>query len=185
MEIGPFNKPFELPQYIATTYKMIASLVFAVLVAGAVADSRFKDCGGSSIKVDFSSVKLPNPIVLRTGLSDVVGARGAIVKNFPDRIKIKLRVEKKILWGYVTVPCVSNLGSCTYDVSCSHPLIAKYNLPCPPKSGQFDLTRKVTIPNLKIPSFLANGQYKAKLELFNYFNNEKMACVEFATKIST
>lgn len=139
---------------------------------------RFSSCGGSAININIGSIQAPNPIRIREGLKVRVGASGSIGTNLPNRVKLSVKIEKKILWGYVALPCVKKLGSCDYDLPCSHPLIRKYGITCPPPSGKFSLYRDITIPAIDVPGWLASGEYNVKVQIKDYYNGNLLGCFQ-------
>ncbi|CAH1276964.1 GM2A [Branchiostoma lanceolatum] len=155
-----------------------ALFVAMVMVFTPASESHsFSDCGGSAIKVDFGSIRLPDPIVLRAGRQESIGVKASLKKDLPDRLKI--------LWGYVTVPCVNELGSCTYDIACNTPIVSQLGIKCPVKAGDHNLNKVITIPNISIPSFLASGQYKLRAEVRSYYSGEMLGCGQAQLAIST
>lgn len=38
---------------------------------------------------------------------------------FIHKIQTELTLEKKVLFGYVSIPCISGIGSCQYDDLCT------------------------------------------------------------------
>ncbi|XP_035685463.1 ganglioside GM2 activator-like [Branchiostoma floridae] len=162
-----------------------ALFVAMVMVATPATGHSFSDCGGSAIKVELGSIRLPDPIVLRAGRQESIGGKASLKKDLPDRLKVKLKVEKKILWGYVTVPCVNELGSCTYDIACNNPIVTQLGIKCPVKAGDHCLNKVITIPNISIPSFLASGQYKMRMEVRSYYSGEMLGCGQAQLAIST
>merc|ERR1712212_544756 len=154
----------------SNTSIMIATVLFACLLAGAYGHS-FSDCGGSAIKVDFGSIRLPDPIVLRAGRQESIGVKASLKKDLPDRLKVKLKVEKKILWGY--------------DTACNTPIVSQLGIKCPVKAGDHNLNKVITIPNISIPSFLASGQYKLRAEVRSYYSGEMLGCGQAQLAIST
>lgn len=55
---------------------------------------------------------IPDPIRLVSGGKLPIKGSLVVSKDFAaEKLKINVKVEKKILWGYVTLPCLSNIGS--------------------------------------------------------------------------
>ncbi|OWF52489.1 Ganglioside GM2 activator [Mizuhopecten yessoensis] len=64
-----------------------------------------------------SATVTPFPVVV-PGNVDVAGNLD-VLKNITGPLQMHLSVQRKFLGLWVTVPCVSNVGSCTYDDVCS------------------------------------------------------------------
>ena len=87
----------------------------------------------------------------------------------------ELTVQKEMAGLWVKVPCVEQIGSCTYEdvcdildiflppgEPCPEPLHT-YGLPChcPFKEGKYSLPESVfTLPHLDLPGFLSTGNYQ-------------------------
>ena len=55
---------------------------------------------------------IPDPIRLVSGGKLPIKGSLVVRKDFSAaRLKVSVKVQKKILWGYVSLPCVSNVGS--------------------------------------------------------------------------
>ncbi|XP_015421145.1 PREDICTED: ganglioside GM2 activator [Myotis davidii] len=89
--------------------------------------------------------------------------------------QVDLTVQREMAGLWVKVPCVEQIGSCTYEDICNvfdiflppgepcpEPLHT-YGLPChcPFKEGKYSLPKSViTIPHLDLPSWLSTGNYR-------------------------
>ncbi|XP_072001654.1 ganglioside GM2 activator-like isoform X2 [Engystomops pustulosus] len=113
-------------------------------------------------------------------------------------VQIKITAEKELLGEWISVPCVDNIGTCTYsDVchlldtffkpgqQCPAPL-ATNGLPChcPFKAGTYALpSSSVKIPNISLPSWLADGDYRATGILTA--DNKEIGCAKFTFTLAT
>ncbi|KAL8212090.1 UNVERIFIED_CONTAM: hypothetical protein K2H54_036883 [Gekko kuhli] len=102
-------------------------------------------------------------------------------------------LEKKIGDMWLKVPCVDDVGSCSYNnvcgildmaippgQPCPEPLLS-YGIPChcPFKAGTYNLPPSdIYIPNMDLPSFLTNGDYRLKAVLSN--GEQEYGCVKLS-----
>ncbi|XP_066284013.1 ganglioside GM2 activator-like [Branchiostoma lanceolatum] len=80
------------------------------------------------------------------------------------------------MWFYVKMPCIKGIGSCTYDIACDNTMVTQLGIKCPVKAGNHNFNEVITIPNISIPSWLANGQYKVHAEVRSYYSGEMLGC---------
>lgn len=115
----------------------------------------------------------PNPIVEPGNVTVSAETQTSVALNSP--LKVDLIVQKEMAGFWVKVPCVEQVGSCTYDDICNvfdmflppgepcpEPLHT-YGLPChcPFKEGKYSLPKSViNIPHLDLPSWLSTGNYR-------------------------
>ncbi|XP_077122479.1 ganglioside GM2 activator-like isoform X2 [Ranitomeya variabilis] len=113
-------------------------------------------------------------------------------------LQIKISAEKELLDEWLTVPCIDKFGSCTYNdicdlldsffkpgQQCPGPL-ATYGLPChcPFKAGSYALpTTSFKIPNVSLPSWMADGNYRVTGILTH--NNKEIGCAKLTFTLST
>ncbi|EGD82944.1 hypothetical protein PTSG_03577 [Salpingoeca rosetta] len=141
----------------------------------------FSDCAPSSAPAHVSKLSIsPDPIKLPGNIT--FSAAGSLSATVDAPIKAEVKLEKKVgVW--IKIPCVDDIGSCSYDDLCK--VLAKLipvdphgNCPaplpsmgipcrCPLTSFNFNVpTTTVSAPALppSVPSWLSNGDYKATLE---------------------
>uniref|UniRef100_A0A8C0XQG7 MD-2-related lipid-recognition domain-containing protein n=1 Tax=Castor canadensis TaxID=51338 RepID=A0A8C0XQG7_CASCN len=110
--------------------------------------------------------------------------------------QVELSVEKEVAGFWVKIPCVEQLGSCTYEdfcdlldsfippgQSCPEPLHT-YGLPChcPFKEGTYSLpTSDFTLPDLELPGWLSTGNYRIQSVLSS--GGKRLACVKIAASL--
>jgi ganglioside GM2 activator len=95
-------------------------------------------------------------------------------------------LRKKVLGAWVKLPCISNVGSCSYDNFCDllgkgdcGPVLDEYHVPChcPFATGKYAIPpTSVAIPQPKsVPSWLESGDYSAQGTLYDA-NGKRLAC---------
>jgi hypothetical protein len=82
-------------------------VVLAALVACAFADSRFKMCGGSVVRVDTNSIQgIPNPVKISVGTVLNIKATAEISRDLPLTLTARVKIERDMGWlGWWSVPC--------------------------------------------------------------------------------
>ncbi|KAM9731623.1 ganglioside GM2 activator isoform 3-T3 [Dama dama] len=72
----------------------------------------------------------PDPIAIPGNLTISAEAKTSAVLS--DPLKVELTVEKHIAGFWVKIPCVDNIGSCTYDNFCNMlEMLIPIEEPCP------------------------------------------------------
>lgn len=115
----------------------------------------------------------PNPIVDPGNVTISAETQTRVHLSAP--LKVELTVQKEVAGFWVKVPCVEQIGSCTFEDMCDvldmllppgqpcpEPLHT-YGLPChcPFKEGTYSLPKSVvTLPHLDLPSWLTTGNYR-------------------------
>jgi len=154
----------------------------------------YKNCGTSTDPIQIASVGLtPNdPIYLGANLT--ITASGSLSETLTDSNfgSTSVTIEKSVFGVYVTIPCLDNVGSCTYDSLCTLLLNAScpslqtygYNCKCPFPAQSY------TIPNtqnsnpltvaLPVPpdwlDWLTSGDYEVTGTLYDDSGN-RLVCV--------
>ncbi|XP_012889278.1 PREDICTED: ganglioside GM2 activator [Dipodomys ordii] len=136
----------------------------------------------------------PDPIVVPGNVTVSVQGKTQVPLSSPQ--KVELTVEKEVAGFWVKIPCVEQLGSCTYEnvcemldnyippgQTCPEPLYT-YGLPChcPFKEGTYSLpSSDFTLPDLELPSWLSTGNYRVQSILSS--GGERLACIKIAVSL--
>ncbi|KAL6080927.1 hypothetical protein STEG23_001951 [Scotinomys teguina] len=136
----------------------------------------------------------PDPIVVPGDV--IVSAEGKTSVPLTSPQKVELTVEKEVAGFWVKIPCVEQLGSCTYEDGCElldlyippgepcpEPLHS-YGLPChcPFKEGTYSLpTSNFTVPDLELPSWLSTGNYRIQGILSS--GGKRLGCIKIAASL--
>ncbi|XP_021490297.1 ganglioside GM2 activator [Meriones unguiculatus] len=183
-------------------------LVLGLLLAGPVAPLRlglkrpsrlgsfsWDNCDEGKDPAVIKSLTLqPDPIVVPGDV--IVSAEGKTSVPLTSPQKVELTVEKEVAGFWVKIPCVEQLGSCTYEdfcdllnmyippgEPCPEPLHT-YGLPChcPFKEGTYSLpTSNFTVPDLELPSWLSSGNYRIQSILSS--DGKRLGCVKIAASL--
>lgn len=136
----------------------------------------------------------PDPIVVPGDV--IVSAEGKTSVPLMSPLKVELTVEKEVAGFWVKIPCIEQIGSCTYEdccvllnlyippgESCPEPLHT-YGLPChcPFKEGTYSLPMSnFTVPDLELPSWLSSGNYRIQSILSH--DGKRLGCVNIAASL--
>uniref|UniRef100_A0A452HZ40 MD-2-related lipid-recognition domain-containing protein n=1 Tax=Gopherus agassizii TaxID=38772 RepID=A0A452HZ40_9SAUR len=117
-------------------------------------------------------------------------------KTSPLSFRAVFTVEKKIVDMWLKIPCVDQIGSCTYDglcgildnvippgSPCPEPLLS-YGIPChcPFQKGSYSLpSSEFYLPTTELPSWLTNGDYRVQVVLSS--GAKQLACVQVALSL--
>jgi hypothetical protein len=95
----------------------------------------WSNCGPATDPVQVKSIdEKPDPIRVPGNIT--VGASFALTKAGPTDIAVSVTMEKKVAGFYIKVPCIDNVGSCTYGDLCKDwadvcpKYFSKYGIPC-------------------------------------------------------
>lgn len=152
----------------------------------------WENCGDKSDPVVLQSLSVaPDPISIPGSLR--VSAAVKSGKTMGSPLKAALVVEKALGDLWIQLPCIDQLGSCTYNDVCSildelippgtpcpEPLLT-YGIPChcPFKAGSYSLPASdFDVPDVELPSWMTNGNYRVRVVVSN--GGEELSCVKLA-----
>ncbi|EHB06927.1 Ganglioside GM2 activator [Heterocephalus glaber] len=127
---------------------------------------------------------------------------GPVLQSFQScdpqipELQVELTVEKEVAGLWIKIPCVEQLGSCTYEDICN--LLANfippgepcpeplhtYGLPChcPFKEGTYSLPRSdFTLPALELPGWLSSGNYRIQSIVSG--GGKRLGCVKISASL--
>ncbi|XP_060096276.1 ganglioside GM2 activator [Heteronotia binoei] len=151
----------------------------------------WQNCGPSDPAWIKSLNIIPDPICIPGDMTVCASATTTVAIEAP--LKGVIVLEKKMGDMWLKIPCMDNIGSCTYNNLCAmldelippgqlcpEPL-QSYGIPChcPFKAGTYNLPPSVIyIPNLDLPSFLTNGDYRIKIVLS--MGDQELGCAKIS-----
>lgn len=183
-------------------------LLLGLLIAGPVVPARlgpkrpsqlggfsWDNCDEGKDPAVIKSLTLqPDPIVVPGDV--IVSAEGKTSVPLTSPQKVELTVEKEVAGFWVKIPCVEQLGSCSYENVCNmidecippgepcpEPLHT-LGLPChcPFKEGTYSLpTSNFTVPDLELPSWLSTGNYRIQSILSS--GGKRLGCIKIAVSL--
>ncbi|XP_006893805.1 PREDICTED: ganglioside GM2 activator [Elephantulus edwardii] len=136
----------------------------------------------------------PDPVAVPGNVT--ISAEGQTSVPLESPLKVELTLEREVGGFWIKIPCVEQIGSCTFDDFCSvldnfippgelcpEPLHA-YGLPChcPFKPGTYALPKSdFALPDLDLPSWLSTGNYR--VESILSYKNKRLSCVKIAISL--
>lgn len=193
---------------MASQVDAVLLIVLGLLLAGPADPSRvhqrrppksgsffWNNCDRAKDPVLFRSLSLlPDPVLFPGNMTFGFEVRTSVPLNDPQ--KVEIIVEKELAGFWVKVPCVEELGSCTYEdicqvldtfippgQPCPEPLHT-YGLPChcPIKAGIYSLPRtEFILPNMELPSWLSFGHYRIQGILSS--GGKRLGCVKISASL--
>uniref|UniRef100_A0A8C6N7H6 Uncharacterized protein n=1 Tax=Melopsittacus undulatus TaxID=13146 RepID=A0A8C6N7H6_MELUD len=148
---------------------------------GKVGGFAWENCGDRRDPVVLQSLSVaPDPISIPGSLR--VSAAVNSGKTMASPLKAVLVVEKALGDLWIQLPCIDQLGSCTYNdvctildelippgTTCPEPLLT-YGIPChcPFKAGSYSLPASdFVLPDMELPSWMTNGNYRVRAVVSN------------------
>jgi len=160
-----------------------------------------KDCGATTGAHVVNAMVSPDPILLGANIS--ITAEAVVGLSFDAAAgSVGLTLEKKTLGIWVEIPCIDNIGSCTYtdDFLCTkleaaaarpatREILVKWGLPiaCPIKTGTYNVpANNPIIAHVDDPglSWFTDGDFYVKAELANAAKTQT-GCIEAYFSITT
>lgn len=152
-----------------------------------------QDCGKDTdpVKIDTSSVKVsPDPIEI-PGKVDFSGSL-VISKEIANITKLELVVKRKLFGIWIKLPCIGNLGSCTFKDIC--PKLEKLiptcpeelkkhgiNCRCPAEPNKYSISNMIFPIPSNIPAEVTSGSYEVKATLTD--TNGEVMCYQITASV--
>ncbi|XP_064598523.1 ganglioside GM2 activator-like [Liolophura sinensis] len=183
-------------------------LIWAVAVLVLVSGKRQKreysvlswnDCGGPDKVLHIESLSIsPMPVILPGVMRITSSAHSSATISAAS---LELTIKRSTFLGYITVPCISNVGSCTYDDMCT--LVdtmerenwagisrqvsnqirgflqsAGISSTCPVPPSEINVTEyPFQMPELpSILNFLADGNYRVNFRIRDRSSHRVLGC---------
>jgi ganglioside GM2 activator len=140
---------------------------------------QWDNCSGSQavdLRIRSGSIS-PDPVPLPGTIT--VAVNFTLTKTLRSPLKAEVTLEKRVgnSSTYLPIPCIDNIGSCTYDDLCElipyidecPPPLSTYHIPCqcPFAAGNYSLPQyefDLPYPG-NLPSWLVSGDYYGKAKL--------------------
>lgn len=147
-------------------------------------DFKFKDCGGKYATVTSLTLK-PDGLIFPGQIT--VGAKGVIHKDIDMPLKASLDIRKKVEGSWFKIPCINNVGSCTYPNVCQQlqpvtcpDVLTQHGIPChcPFKANSYSFPET----SFEVDgAFLPSGEYYLVGKVMHA--NELAACLNLNVTI--
>lgn len=162
----------------------------------------WSDCADPKTSgVKLSRIEVSDPVILPGNLS--IGFEGVTSKVLDRGSPFKVRMQKKVGFLWVDVPCQNSngpgsnrIGSCDYKDFCNHwplpgpdcPQAYKDNgIPCtcPFPIGKYSMPLSFVgaITQVKIPQWLAKGDFKITAWITPKDSDDKLICLDLNLKL--
>ncbi|CAF3399443.1 unnamed protein product [Rotaria sp. Silwood1] len=150
---------------------MISSLYIVFLQLTLVTSQiSWENCDSNSNSIKLLNVTInPYPIKIPGSISIEVSFHTN--QDLTNPIKAEVALHRKILFSYISLPCISGIGSCTYDDLCT--LCPQCG--CPLRAGDHALTIPITI---YIDSWALAGNYQGQIVVQT--NSGEKGCVKIS-----
>ncbi|NWU62451.1 SAP3 protein, partial [Pterocles burchelli] len=157
----------------------------------------WENCGDGTDPAILQNLSVePDPVVIPGTVR--VSAAGSSSKTMASPLKVLLVVERALGDLWIQLPCVDQLGSCTYNdvcaildnlippgTTCPEPLLT-YGIPChcPFKAGSYSLPASdFVLPEIELPAWMTNGNYRVQVTLSS--GGEQLACVKLTFNLQS
>ncbi|XP_075397958.1 ganglioside GM2 activator [Tenrec ecaudatus] len=186
--------PLRAPLLIALGVLLAGPATPARILRSQLSSFSWDNCDESDPALIRSLTLEPDPIAVPGNVTVSVEALTKVPLEVPQ--KVTLTVEKEVAGLWVKIPCVEQIGSCSYEdicsmldsfippgQSCPEPLHT-YGLPChcPFKSGTYSLPKSnFPLPDLELPSWLSTGNYRIQSILSS--QSKRLGCVKIAASL--
>ncbi|XP_062856034.1 ganglioside GM2 activator [Trichomycterus rosablanca] len=174
-----------------------AATVFSIrpLKLAKIVGFSWENCGKPDDPAVLRTLDLsPDPINIPGDLTASTSGTTSVALVSP--LSVNVTLEKDVAGFWVKIPCVDELGSCHYqdicDIlnqlippgqDCPEPLVT-YGLPChcPFKAGDYSLPQSdFILPDVELPSWLTNGQYRVQGILGGY--GKELGCLKVTLRL--
>lgn len=145
----------------------------------------WNSCGATSYPIQIQNIQLsPDPVELPGNI--IVSASGSLSEDLSAPIAVSLKIQKKLGFIWIDLPCTDNIGSCNYDDICA--MAAKFPCPpsfkkiglqctCPLKAGSYNVPpTSFYVDPQGIPKFLESGDYKVNAKAS--FKGQQVLCLD-------
>ncbi|NXS48510.1 SAP3 protein, partial [Balaeniceps rex] len=157
----------------------------------------WENCGDRRDPVVLQSLSVaPDPISIPGSLR--ISAAVSSSKTIASPVKVVLVVEKALGDLWIQLPCIDQLGSCTYDdictildnlippgTTCPEPLLT-YGIPChcPFKAGSYSLPDSdFLLPDVELPAWMTNGKYRVRVAASS--RGQELGCIKLAFSLQS
>lgn len=152
----------------------------------------YNDCGKKDKTIIFDELKLtPSPIPLPGEVTVKVRAR--VLEDIPKEAKVKLTATRKTTFlGHITLPCLGDVGSCSFPV-CRYlkeheeracPFFPEdKKCECPISSGTYE-GKDITVPMADFGPLMNQmiaGEYSFKFRVVH--QNKELGCLKIFMKL--
>ncbi|CAF1050921.1 unnamed protein product [Rotaria sordida] len=149
----------------------------------------WEDCGPSSDPAQVKSLSIsPDPIAIPGNMTIAVSVD--VTSALPTDIYISVTMEKKVAGFYVKIPCIDNVGSCTYSNICDDwaqvcpQYFEKYGIPCncPLPANTYTIPATTVEITTTLPSIIS-GTFRITGDIGS--SEGHLACIRVQATLNT
>jgi len=149
----------------------------------------YKSCGPASDPIVIATVSLTpsNPVVLGANLTITASGSTSEAITSTNLAKAAVTIAKSVFGVYIDIPCLDNVGSCTYtdlcgllaNASCPSLQTYGYDCKCPFAAQSYNIPNSQNpnplVVSLPLPpswlDWLTSGDYEAQATLYDNDSN--------------
>jgi len=147
---------------------------------------QWSSCGKADDPVQIKTLSIsPDPIVTPGNVQAELDA--VITRKVTSISSLVVVMKKKLFGAWIEVPCVNNIGSCTYTdicamaekIECPHELVEKgFTCRCPVEAKEYAVSEATfKIPDLPLPATVENGDFQVKATIMD--GSSELGCYNF------
>jgi len=149
----------------------------------------WKNCAPPTAPIQLANLAItPDPIVLGKNVTVVASGSTQQDINSVNSVSVSLNIAKSVFGHWISIPCIENVGSCTYSDPCTFinndpdicPTVKPYNLPCkcPFTKGSYATPPKGIPATTQNPgySWLTDGDFQLQVTI-NGPSNTILGCI--------
>ncbi|XP_054263903.1 ganglioside GM2 activator-like [Macrosteles quadrilineatus] len=176
------------PMYSSTVGIILFSLQFQNILAIHLKNFALEPCNNIINKIGIENIALSS-----NGSAWTVSAKLSVGSTLDAPIMAQIKMERRIFYRWVKIPCVGNFGSCQYTDICD--LADKYEnckdkpgekvIPCkcPISQGDYEINMDLEHSVMSRLEPALKGNYRALLKMMK--NDETIVCYNIKFKLSS
>jgi len=146
----------------------------------------WNSCGKADDPVQIKTLAIsPDPIVTPGNVQAKLDA--VITRKVTSISSLAVVMKKKLFGAWIQVPCVDNVGSCTYSgicamaekIECPPELVKQgFTCRCPVEAKEYTVPEATfKIPDLPLPATIENGDFQVKATIMD--GGSELGCFNF------
>jgi len=146
----------------------------------------WSSCGKPDDAVQIKTLEVsPDPIVTPGNVQAKLDA--VITKKVTSISSLAVIMKKKLFGTFIQVPCVDNVGSCTYSdicamaekIDCPAQLVKQgFTCRCPVEAKEYSVPEATfKIPDLPLPATIENGDFQLQATIMD--GSSELGCYKF------
>ncbi|XP_028395009.1 ganglioside GM2 activator-like [Dendronephthya gigantea] len=138
------------------------NLLSVVVATNTARQLKWQNCDDTAPVLIKNLTILPYPISLEEG----VKLRVSGVVNL--KYTVSLKIERKFLAWWPTLPCIKSVGSCEYH-------IGEKKIP----------TQTIDVPDITVPAFITDGTYRVNADVKEDGTGNRLFCINLEFELDS